>query len=105
VTRIDSDGRDAAMTAETPRLEADAGATRGTVNGGESVASSTTSAQMKPAPMLASERAEPASRTRAADRTELPGTASALPLIALIGLASLAGSAWMRRSRRSMSTR
>jgi len=30
-------------------------------------------------------------------RTELPRTASALPLIGLIGLASLAGAAWLRR--------
>ncbi len=47
----------------------------------------------------------PAPRTRRVDRAELPGTASPLPLIALIGFGALAGSAWMRRSRRSMTTR
>lgn len=104
VTRIDREGRDAAMIAETRTLEADAAATRGTVDGEESVASSTTSAQVQRAP--ARERFEPAARrTRTADRSELPSTASPLPLIALIGLGALAGSAWMRRSRRSRTTR
>lgn len=94
MTRIDREGRDAATTTATATLEADARATRGTTGAEASVqASSTTSQQVQPAP---------APRTRrAADRTELPGTASPLPLIALIGLGALAGSAWMRRSRRS----
>ena len=94
MTRIDREGRDAAMTTGTTTLKADAGATRGTINAEKSVASSTTSEQVQPAP-----------RTRTADRSELPGSASALPLIALIGLGALAGSAWMRRARRSMTTR
>lgn len=102
ITRIDREGRDTGVTTEAT-LEADAGAIRGSVDTEASVqASSTTSAQVTPA----AERFEPAPapRTRRADRTELPNTASALPLIALIGLASLAGSAWMRRSRRSTPT-
>jgi len=108
MTRIDREGRDAAMTTTTETLEADAGATRGTTNAEASVqASSTTSQQVETAATPASERVEPAPapRTRRADRTELPGTASPLPLIALIGLGALAGSAWMRRSRRSGTTR
>jgi LPXTG-motif cell wall-anchored protein len=39
---------------------------------------------------------EPAPAT---ERTELPRTASVMPLIGLIGLASLAGAALMRRRR------
>ncbi len=35
-----------------------------------------------------------------AEREELPRTASFLPLLALIGIGSLAGSRWLRRSRR-----
>jgi hypothetical protein len=95
ITRIDEAGRDAAVSAEPTTLEADANATRGTVDTEESVASSTTSAQVQPAPA-------PAPRRRRAERTELPGTASSLPLVALIGLGSLVGSAWMRRSRRAV---
>lgn len=105
VTRIDSDGRDAAVTTATTTLEADAGATRGTIDGEESVASSTTSAQVQPAPAPERYEPAPAPRMRTADRSELPGTASPLPLIALIGLGAFAGGAWMRRSRRAMTTR
>jgi LPXTG-motif cell wall-anchored protein len=93
MTRIDREGRDTGITAENTTLETDASAIRGSVDAEATVqASSTTSAEVPPAP---------APRRRAIDRTELPATASAIPLIALIGLASLAGSAWMRRSRRS----
>jgi hypothetical protein len=34
------------------------------------------------------------------ERTTLPSTASLLPLLAVIGIGSLIGSRWMRRSRR-----
>jgi hypothetical protein len=33
-------------------------------------------------------------------RTDLPNTASFLPLLALIGIGSVVGSRWMRRSRK-----
>lgn len=99
MTRIDREGRDADASAETATLEADANATRGSV---DTRASSTTSAEVQPAPAPQRYEPAPAPRTRTADRTELPGTASSLPLIALIGLGALAGSAWMRRLRRSM---
>jgi hypothetical protein len=95
MTRIDREGRDAAITAERRTLEADAGATRADA---AVQASSTTSAQVQPAPQRYDPAPAPRTRT---DRRELPGTASPLPLIALIGLASLAGGAWLRRSRRS----
>lgn len=98
MTRIDREGRDTGITSEAT-LEADTAAIRGSVDTEASVqASSTTSARVQPAP----ERSAP--RTRRADRTDLPNTASALPLIALIGLGSLAANFWMRRSRRSTPT-
>ena len=104
MTRIDREGRDAAMTTDTATLEADAGATRGTIDAEESMqASSTTSQQVETASTPDRRRAEPAPapRTRRAARSELPATASPLPLLALIGVGALAGSAWLRRSRRS----
>jgi hypothetical protein len=42
----------------------------------------------------------PAARTADQTRDELPRTASLLPLLALVGLGSIAGSRWLRRSRR-----
>lgn len=99
MTRIDNEGRDTGISAEATTLEADTSALHGTIDDEESVqASSTTSAQVQPEPM-------PAPRTRRADRTELPSTASVLPLIAVIGLGSLAAGTWMRRSRRSTTPR
>lgn len=87
MTRIDQEGRDAAISADTITLEADADAARGTVDAEASV-------QAEAAPALNGN--EPT-----AERTELPSTATMLPLIGLIGLGSLAAGAWMRRSRRS----
>ena len=113
MTRIDRDGRDATMTADNRTLEADVNATRGTRDAEESVqASSTTSEQVattspppqpEAASMPASDRSRTARTARVA-RTELPGTASPLPLIALIGVLSLAASVWMRRSRGPVTT-
>lgn len=80
--RIDREGRDAAMAAEARALEADANAQRG-----EMIAQMARMAQ-----------AEPVAAN--VERTELPRTASPLPMIALIGFASLAAGAWMLRSRR-----
>jgi uncharacterized membrane protein len=39
-------------------------------------------------------------RDRETARTALPNTASLLPLLAVIGIGSLVGSRWLRRSRR-----
>jgi hypothetical protein len=58
----------------------------------------------EPTPAVAQDRAPmPApERTTAvvAERQELPNTASFLPLLALIGVGSLIGNRWLRRSRR-----
>jgi len=81
--RVDAAGRDAAMAAEARALEADARAQRGTM-------------------MAEPERMAQASPVAAnVARTELPRTASTLPMIALLGFASLAAGAWMLRSRRT----
>jgi len=50
-------------------------------------------------PAPAPERAEPAPAPEPAPRTDLPSTASVLPLLALIGLGSIAGSRIVRRAR------
>jgi hypothetical protein len=64
--------------------------------------SSAPAAQREPAPMPERERAPAAERTASVDRDrdELPNTAGILPLLALIGIGSVVGSRWLRRSRR-----
>jgi hypothetical protein len=67
-------------------------------------ADSTVAMRTEPdAPAAETARAEPAPAPAERDtmRTALPSTASMLPLLAVIGVASLAGSRWLRRSRRS----
>ena len=81
--RIDAEGRDAAMAAEARALEADANAQRG-----EMIAEMARMAQATPV-------------AANVERKELPRTASTLPMIALLGFASLAAGAWMLRLRRA----
>ena len=57
-------------------------------------------AQAEPAAPVVAERAQPAQTTEArVERTELPATASLLPLLALVGLGSLLGSRLLRARR------
>jgi len=81
--RVDAAGRDAAMAAEARALEADARAQRGTMMAEQE--------RMAQAPPVAAN----------VERRELPRTASTLPMMALLGFASLAAGAWMLRSRRT----
>lgn len=81
--RIDAEGRDAAMAAEARALEADANAQRGEML----------------AEMARMSQATPVAAN--VERKQLPRTASTLPMIALLGFASLAAGAWMLRSRRA----
>ena len=110
LSRVNGDGIDAVVTddraaatattevaqAETPQREP-----VGAISGSDTPAPATERAEA--APMQ--DRTEPApmpERTEAparATRTDLPNTAGALPLLALIGLGSLAGSRMMRRAR------
>lgn len=100
LTRVDGAGVEASVTTNAPEASAPASASTtvqtpqpepmpqrepvGAISGTDAA----------PAPMP--ERTEPAP----APRTELPNTAGALPLLALIGLGSLAGSRLLRRARR-----
>jgi hypothetical protein len=121
LTRVDSAGVDTAVTderqastqtapaattevaqAETPQRE-----TVGAISGTDTTPAPTPApvperAAAAPAPERTAAAPMP-ERTEApepAPRTDLPNTAGALPLLALIGLGSLAGSRIMRRARR-----
>jgi hypothetical protein len=101
-TAVDTSNRSAAQTtAQTSTTTPPATTTTPT--------QTTAQAQPRPAPMPQTEtrtpepRPTPAPATERADtapRTDLPNTASLLPLLALIGIGSLVGSRLMRRSRR-----
>lgn len=83
MTRVDRNGAEAAVAAETTAARAEA--------------------QPAPVPAPATERAEPVRTERAepvrTERTELPSTASFLPLLALVGIGSLIGSRIVRSRR------
>jgi hypothetical protein len=83
MTRVDRNGAEAAVAAETTAARAEA--------------------QPAPVPAPATERAEPVRTERAepvrTERTELPSTASFLPLLALVGVGSLIGSRIVRSRR------
>jgi hypothetical protein len=89
LTRVDASGTDseANLTAQASPENAQAEPVR------EPVGAITGQPEPAPAPMP--ERTEPAP----APRTDLPNTAGVLPLLALMGLGSLAGSRLMRRAR------
>jgi hypothetical protein len=101
MTRVDRNGSDAAVAAENNQASAQPAPTSAET---ERTPASTAQAQptrteptAPPAstPERTTERAEPV-RT---DRTDLPSTAGFLPLLALIGLGSLAASRFMRSRR------
>ena len=89
LTRVDRAGTDTAISTE-------ASATPSTA--------ATDEAQVTPQPAPArTAQATPAPQPMpdpAPARTDLPATASLLPLLAVIGIGSLVGSRWLRRSRR-----
>lgn len=110
LTRVDRSGADAAVSIEA-RTETTSAATA------DPEASPSASAQTQPPPtdtprptttqtdtMAPStpDRTTAPMRDRDTDtvRTDLPNTASVLPLLAVIGIGSLVGSRWLRRSRR-----
>jgi hypothetical protein len=91
LTRIDRDGREAAVEAERTAETEQAARTRPA-----QPASETTPAQARQAEPTAERTVQPAD---APARTELPRTASPLPLVALIGLGSLLGAGALRLRR------
>lgn len=116
LTRVDRSGADSAVAMNREQATTPATATP---DPAATPAPETARAEQAPAPAPMPERAaQPASERspepatdRAADtrmtetdrapRSQLPNTAGMLPLLALVGLGSLAGSRWLRRSRRS----
>lgn len=97
LTRIDRAGTDSAVSIEARTETAPA------VTPAPAATASATVQTPQPAP-AAPPTPDPAPmRDRSTDtaRTDLPNTASLLPLVAVIGLASLVGSRWLRRSRRA----
>ena len=105
LTRVDSAGAEAAVTTEAS-TESQASASTTTTETQVTPAPqreqigalATPPANPDPAPMP-ERTAEPAPAPEAEPRSDLPNTAGALPLLALIGLGSLAGGAMLRRSR------
>jgi hypothetical protein len=105
LARVDAGGQEAAVTAEaaveTTNDRVATAATEDTTNAAPSGAGSTpdVSSQARTAepPRAASARTD---GTAERERTELPRTASLLPLVGLLGLGSLIGAVVLRRSRR-----
>lgn len=116
LSRVGADGREAALEAEmtaenaqaqASREQATADTTTAQTTPAQTTRADTTTAQTTPttqAPAPAPERdTTPAADTAATDRparTELPRTASPLPIFALIGLGSLVGAGVLRLRRR-----
>jgi hypothetical protein len=104
LTRVDRSGADSAVSMEArtetttaePEASASATAQAQVETPRTSQAPADTTAQTTP------DRNAAPMRDRDTDtaRTDLPNTASLLPLLAVIGIGSLVGSRWLRRSRR-----
>lgn len=97
LTRVDSAGTEAAVSTEASRESEGQPAPeprREQIGG-----LATPPANPEPAP-TPERTAEPAPASEPAPRTDLPATAGVLPLLALIGLGSVAGSRMLRRARR-----
>jgi hypothetical protein len=107
LSRVNGDGIDAVVTderaaatattevaqAETPQREP-----VGAISGSDTTPAPAPE-RAEAAPMPERTDAPAPERTEAPARTDLPNTAGALPLLALIGLGSLAGSRMVRRAR------
>jgi hypothetical protein len=109
LTRVDSAGVEASVTTAETSTESQGVRASATVETQptpepqrEQVgALATPPANPEPAPMpQRSAEPAPAPQADAAPRSDLPNTAGALPLLALIGLGSLAGGAVLRRARK-----
>lgn len=105
LTRVDRAGTDTAVSIEARTETAPPAAADP-----EASASATAPAQVRETPRTTTaqvDRTAPSTadrapvRDRGTDRTDLPNTASLLPLLAVIGIGSLVGSRWLRRSRRA----
>lgn len=94
----DATAADATKTADLTRIDASGGETA--VNGARTEARTAEAApRPQAAPMPERDAADPAPARPQEPRSELPRTASPLPLIGLVGIVSLAGAAWLRRRR------
>jgi len=94
LTRIDAAGKETEVRVTTAEVQAP------TTTRTETRTAVTTPAPPPPAPPTPAPTTTTVDRTRVDEtRTELPRTASVLPLVGLIGLASLAGAALIRRRR------
>lgn len=102
LTRVDATGTDAAVATEAESTQASAQPAPvreqvGAITGSQPQPERVEQPTPAPAPTAAPMPERTAERT--AERTDLPRTAGVLPLLALLGLGSLAGSRVMRRAR------
>jgi hypothetical protein len=106
LTRVDRAGTDTAVSTEASATPSTAATAEAQVTPEPTpaprVTETTQTAQTTRAPQPAADQAPARDRDRDTDtaRTDLPNTASFLPLLAVIGIGSLVGSRWLRRSRR-----
>jgi hypothetical protein len=100
----DQTSEDAMRSAELSRInaagESSQGATASTQASGRAFPGQVSGDFVVPAPESTRTGAANTTRTAAAPRTELPHTATFLPLVALLGLGSLAGAATLRLRRK-----
>ena len=112
LSRVSGDGIDS-VVADNQSQSASAGSTEraqaqpaqqresvGAITGSDTARARETQRTDAATPRTEAQTTQRAEQPAAAERRELPNTAGALPLLALIGLASLAGSRLMRRARR-----
>ncbi len=100
LTRVDRAGTDTAVSTEASATPSTAASAEAPEPAPAPRATATQTAQTTPAPQPTPDRAPTPDRDTDAARTDLPNTASFLPLLAVIGIGSLVGSRWLRRSRR-----
>lgn len=94
LTRVDRAGADSTVS-----IEARTETTPATTADPEASASATAQARVE-TPTTDRSAAPMRDRDTDTERTDLPNTAGLLPLLAVIGIGSLVGSRWLRRSRR-----
>jgi hypothetical protein len=104
LTRVDRAGTDTAVSTEASATPSTAATAEAQVTPEPAPApratENTQTARTTPAPQPTTDRAPVRDRDTDAARTALPNTAGFLPLLAVIGIGSLVGSRWLRRSRR-----
>lgn len=97
LTRVDRTGTDAAVTTTTETTQAQAQTPAARPEAQPMPERTVEPVQAEPAPTPV--RTADVDRDRDTTRTDLPNTAGFLPLLALIGIGSVVGSRWLRRSR------